>query len=252
MFTGLVADLGTVTAVDSTPDGVRLNVKTSLAGELSEGDSVAVNGVCLTATAIADAGRNAGFNCRHRRMTRSTVLGCIAGLTFGVAESVKYVALYLRAGEQGGASVPVVLAFSLRVFLDGFQHAVWAGISGFFIGMGVNYRRRRVLLIAIGISIPAVLHGLSDPARLEIVRMLAAVPERPCTDFHGLGGLTVPTLSHHLRVLREAGLTRTRIDGRRRYLSLRREDLECRFPGVIDPIISSADSDSGSLPSRAN
>ena len=54
MFTGLVADLGTVTAVDATPDGVRLNVKTSLAGELSEGDSVAVNGVCLTATAIAD------------------------------------------------------------------------------------------------------------------------------------------------------------------------------------------------------
>jgi RsiW-degrading membrane proteinase PrsW (M82 family) len=89
-------------------------------------------------------------------------LGCIAGLAFGVAESVKYTALYLRAGEQGGASVPVVLAFSLRVFLDGFQHAVWAGISGFFIGMGVNYRRRRVLLIAIGISIPAVLHGLND------------------------------------------------------------------------------------------
>jgi DNA-binding transcriptional ArsR family regulator len=50
----------------------------------------------------------------------------------------------------------------------------------------------------------------------------------------------VPTLSHHLRVLREAGLTRTRIDGRRRYLSLRREDLECRFPGVLDPIISAA------------
>jgi RsiW-degrading membrane proteinase PrsW (M82 family) len=89
-------------------------------------------------------------------------LGCIAGLAFGVAESVKYTALYLRAGEQGGASVPVVLAFSLRVFLDGFQHAVWAGISGFFIGMGVNYRRQRVLLIAIGISIPSVLHGLND------------------------------------------------------------------------------------------
>jgi DNA-binding transcriptional ArsR family regulator len=90
------------------------------------------------------------------------------------------------------------------------------------------------------LSLVAVLHGLSDPARLEIVRLLAAAPERPCTDFHGLGGLTGPTLSHHLRVLREAGLTRTRIDGRRRYLSLRREDLEGRFPGVIDPIISCA------------
>jgi DNA-binding transcriptional ArsR family regulator len=92
------------------------------------------------------------------------------------------------------------------------------------------------------LSLVTVLHGLSDPARLEIVRLLADMPERPCTDFHGLGGLTVPTLSHHLRVLREAGLTRTRIDGRRRYLSLRREDLEKRFPGVIDPIISSAGS----------
>jgi DNA-binding transcriptional ArsR family regulator len=95
------------------------------------------------------------------------------------------------------------------------------------------------------LSLVAVLHGLSDPARLEIVRLLADTPERPCTDFHGLGGLTVPTLSHHLRVLREAGLTRTRIDGRRRYLSLRREDLDCRFPGVIDPIIKSADSGAG-------
>jgi riboflavin synthase len=49
VFTGLVADLGTVSDVVATPDGVRLQVATSLAAELSEGDSVAVNGVCLTA-----------------------------------------------------------------------------------------------------------------------------------------------------------------------------------------------------------
>jgi DNA-binding transcriptional ArsR family regulator len=55
-----------------------------------------------------------------------------------------------------------------------------------------------------------------------------------------VGGLTVPTLAHHLCVLREAGLTRTRIDGRRRYVSLRHEDLELRFPGVIGPIINAA------------
>jgi riboflavin synthase len=54
VFTGLVADLGTVSDVVATPDGVRLQVETSLAGELSEGDSVAVNGVCLTAV-FADA-----------------------------------------------------------------------------------------------------------------------------------------------------------------------------------------------------
>jgi len=54
VFTGLVADLGTVSDVVATPDGVRLQVTTSLASELSEGDSVAVNGVCLTAV-VADA-----------------------------------------------------------------------------------------------------------------------------------------------------------------------------------------------------
>jgi riboflavin synthase len=52
VFTGLVQDLGTVTAVDATGDGVRLAVRSALAGELALGDSVAVDGVCLTATGI--------------------------------------------------------------------------------------------------------------------------------------------------------------------------------------------------------
>ena len=52
MFTGLVADLGTVAAVDASQAGVRLTVRTAL--ELTEGDSVAVNGVCLTATSLPD------------------------------------------------------------------------------------------------------------------------------------------------------------------------------------------------------
>lgn len=49
MFTGLVADLGEITAVDSSADGVVLTVKTSLIAEIKSGDSIAVNGVCLTA-----------------------------------------------------------------------------------------------------------------------------------------------------------------------------------------------------------
>jgi riboflavin synthase len=52
LFTGLVADLGEITAVDRSPDGVRLRVSSSLAAELGEGDSISVNGVCLTATAV--------------------------------------------------------------------------------------------------------------------------------------------------------------------------------------------------------
>lgn len=54
MFTGLVADLGTVARIEQGDEGVRLAVRTALAGEIAEGDSVAVNGVCLTATDIAD------------------------------------------------------------------------------------------------------------------------------------------------------------------------------------------------------
>jgi riboflavin synthase len=54
MFTGLIADLGEVADLEHTGDGVRLTIASHLAGDLAEGDSVAVNGVCLTATAIAD------------------------------------------------------------------------------------------------------------------------------------------------------------------------------------------------------
>jgi riboflavin synthase len=54
MFTGLIADLGSVKGIESDADGVTLEISTALAGELAEGDSVAVNGVCLTATAIDD------------------------------------------------------------------------------------------------------------------------------------------------------------------------------------------------------
>jgi RsiW-degrading membrane proteinase PrsW (M82 family) len=95
-------------------------------------------------------------------------LGTIAGLAFGVRESVLYTASALMAGSNHAAgavplgAIPLILTFALRVFVDGFQHAVWAGISAFFIGMGVNYRRRRIPLILAGITLPAVLHGLND------------------------------------------------------------------------------------------
>jgi RsiW-degrading membrane proteinase PrsW (M82 family) len=86
-------------------------------------------------------------------------LGTIAGLTFGVWESVLYTSTLMTIRQS---PVQGVLLFALRVFVDGFQHAVWAGIAAFFIGIGVNYRRRRIPLIAFGISLPAVLHGLND------------------------------------------------------------------------------------------
>jgi riboflavin synthase len=52
MFTGLVQDRGSVRAVEREPAGSRLEVETALASQLSEGDSIAVNGVCLTAVTV--------------------------------------------------------------------------------------------------------------------------------------------------------------------------------------------------------
>jgi riboflavin synthase len=56
MFTGLIQDLGTVESIDSGADGAHIRIATQLAGEISSGDSVAVNGVCLTATAVDSNG----------------------------------------------------------------------------------------------------------------------------------------------------------------------------------------------------
>ncbi|HET6500411.1 MAG TPA: helix-turn-helix domain-containing protein [Amycolatopsis sp.] len=87
------------------------------------------------------------------------------------------------------------------------------------------------------IRIEAVLHALADPVRLEVVRQLARQDgEIAC------GGLDVPvsksTLTHHLRTLREAGVTATRQQGTIRLQSLRRNDLDELFPGLLDGVLA--------------
>jgi RsiW-degrading membrane proteinase PrsW (M82 family) len=92
-------------------------------------------------------------------------LGTIAGLAFGVREQAVYTLeaiLGIAHAQVNSQAVVAVLSFAERVFVDGFQHAVWAGVSGFFMGIAVNYPRRRVPLILLGLAIPAVLHGLND------------------------------------------------------------------------------------------
>ncbi|WP_028061101.1 riboflavin synthase [Candidatus Solirubrobacter pratensis] len=96
MFTGLVADLGTVTGVDATADGVRLAVRTSLAPEISEGDSVAVNGVCLTATAIADGAFSA--DVMQESLRRSSLAEVAEGSSVNLE-------LPLRASDRLGGHV---------------------------------------------------------------------------------------------------------------------------------------------------
>jgi riboflavin synthase len=77
MFTGLVEDLGTVAAVDATADGVRLTLESRLARELGEGDSIAVNGVCLTAVGVC--GERFGADVMHETLRRSSLGEVAAG-----------------------------------------------------------------------------------------------------------------------------------------------------------------------------
>ncbi len=81
-----------------------------------------------------------------------------------------------------------------------------------------------------------VLHALSDPTRMTIVRTLRSVPERSCGTFPV--DVAPSTLTHHFRVLREAGVIRQREDGNRRWTALRGEDLEACFPGLLDAIVT--------------
>ena len=88
------------------------------------------------------------------------------------------------------------------------------------------------------IELPAVLHALSDPHRLEIVRRLAEDSEpRPCGTF-GFE-ISKSTLTHHFRTLREAGVIQQQREGTTKLTWLRREDLDARFPGLLDAVLSS-------------
>jgi len=80
---------------------------------------------------------------------------------------------------------------------------------------------------------------LSDPLRLAIAKRLAVQPDCPCSRLGG--SVSKSTLSHHLKVLREAGVTHTRVVGTTRLVSLRTAELEERFPGLLDSVLAAHD-----------
>jgi DNA-binding transcriptional ArsR family regulator len=89
------------------------------------------------------------------------------------------------------------------------------------------------------LEMASVLHALSDPMRLRIVAELAACAgERSCNSFNL--PIVKSTCTHHFKVLREAGLIRQQVVGTKRVNSLRREDLESRFPGLLDAVLRGA------------
>ena len=89
------------------------------------------------------------------------------------------------------------------------------------------------------IELAAVLHALSDPIRLKMVAALASSDDEPsCGSFNV--PVTKSTCTHHFKVLREAGIIHQRPEGTARLNMLRRDDLEARFPGLLDSILESA------------
>jgi len=88
------------------------------------------------------------------------------------------------------------------------------------------------------IELSAVLEALSEPTRREIVLQLIEQGEAPCQAFEGAAPKS--NLSYHYARLREAGITRTRIAGPYRMISVRVDDLAARFPGLLDAIVAAS------------
>jgi DNA-binding transcriptional ArsR family regulator len=88
------------------------------------------------------------------------------------------------------------------------------------------------------IRLEDVFAALSNPMRLKVVRTLAESGPTPCGSL--LDGVPRSTLTHHWRILREGGLIRQESVGREYTLTLRRDDLERRFPGLLDAVLLAA------------
>ena len=87
---------------------------------------------------------------------------------------------------------------------------------------------------AAALDLATIMRTVGDPMRLEIVRILGDGRPRVCNELSSALRIPPSTGSYHLRLLREAGVTRTRAQGTERLISLRRDDLEDRFPGLVD------------------
>jgi DNA-binding transcriptional ArsR family regulator len=97
-------------------------------------------------------------------------------------------------------------------------------------------------------ELPRVLAALADPHRLATVRFVARYGESWCSRIMQDTGLEMSksTFSHHLRILREAGIITKRIQGTKSYLCLRKDDLDTRFPGLMNSILS-ADTETAAI-----
>jgi DNA-binding transcriptional ArsR family regulator len=100
--------------------------------------------------------------------------------------------------------------------------------------------RERPELPAEEMDLAAIMHALADPSRLRMVAALDGQTELSCAALGEKAGTAMAksTTTHHLGVLRDAGLVTTRHEGQRKLATLRRSDLDSRFPGLLDAVIA--------------
>ena len=124
MFTGLIQDLGRVESLDSGAEGARLRISTSLAPEIALGDSVAVNGVCLTATAVDET----GFETEAMNQTLA-----VTSLAAIVAGSEVNLELAMQASDRLGGHIVQGhvdgVGEVVAIAQDGFARRVRIGLS---------------------------------------------------------------------------------------------------------------------------
>ena len=174
LFTGLVADLGTVKAVDASDGGVRLTVETAL--RLNEGDSVAVNGVCLTATSLPGGAFTA--DVMHETLRRSS-LGALG------AGSKVNLELPLRADDRLGGHFVQGHVDGLGTVWDvreeGFSHVVTIGVEPALLRYVIE--KGSVALDGVSLTVAAVdddgLEVSLIPETLERTTLGSLEPGRP-------------------------------------------------------------------------
>lgn len=90
------------------------------------------------------------------------------------------------------------------------------------------------------LNLTTVCNALGDPVRMKIAHCLASSGEKNCSAFE-VDHISKSTLSHHIKILREAGLIRPRIEGKQHFYSLRKDDLNSRFPGLVELILNTTE-----------
>ncbi len=204
MFTGLIADIGGVTALHEDEDGATLEIATRLAGELAEGDSIAVDGVCLTATEVGDG----SFAAQAMRETLDR--SALGALTVGARVNLE---LPLRAADRLGGhvvqghvdGVGTVSAIDEQGFARVLSVAIAseepAGLGRYLVEKG------SVAVNGVSLTVSALIE--SHPPGFE-VSLIPETLQRTNLGAAGIGdkvNLEADVLAKHVERLLEAGRT---------------------------------------------